>query len=145
MVVDINSDISIESISPFLAGIICKQHLYQSRTLCPLPHFHAEILSSLNLCKSCACCHSLCEFTCLSSLQSPGSVVFLKLSITSGSYKTTFKGSEKKNNFTYFKEAYPIQQQRLYEYAYNSSIYHAPGLFLNCCQGRHWVSWLRKT
>ena len=32
--------------------------------LCALPHFSGGTLSGLNLCRSYACCHSLCEFMC---------------------------------------------------------------------------------
>jgi hypothetical protein len=35
---------------------------------CPPPRLLAETLSGLNLCRSCACCHSLCEFMSVSAL-----------------------------------------------------------------------------
>ena len=34
--------------------------LVKDGSLCPLPHLSAGILSGLNLCRFCSCCHNLC-------------------------------------------------------------------------------------
>ena len=55
----------------FPVGTITDRFLVRGRTLCPLSCPSARTLSGLNLCRSCACCHSLCEFSmCVSPIVS---------------------------------------------------------------------------
>lgn len=63
-----------------------------------IPHptfpFQCSILSGfLNLCMSCACCHSLCEFLCISVLLCLEDTTSLKSSTTSGSQNLSFFSS----------------------------------------------------
>lgn len=53
---------------------------------CSLPHFSAGVWSGLNLCRSCACCHSLCEFIHASVLLCLEDTVYSEPSTTSGSW-----------------------------------------------------------
>lgn len=74
---------------------ITNDFLVRSETLCPLPLLCPGILSGLSLCRGCAPCHSLCEFTCVPALLCLDNTVFLGATPTSfGSYDlSTFSSS----------------------------------------------------
>lgn len=66
---DIPSDPPLEKLNfPFPSGIITNSFLVRNGTLCPVSLFYAGILSGLNLCSSCACCHNLREFVYVQQL-----------------------------------------------------------------------------
>lgn len=56
---------------------ITNDFLVRSETLCPLPLLCPGILSGLSLCRGCAPCCSLCEFTCVPALLCLDNTVFL--------------------------------------------------------------------
>lgn len=61
-----------------------KQLLLKGGALCLRPLPTAEILFRLNLCRSCVCCHSFCEFTSVWPAVS-ANTISLKSSTTGGS------------------------------------------------------------
>lgn len=64
------------------------------RILCLLPILCARILSHWNMCRSCACCHNLWKFLCLSALLCLEDSVSFESSTTSGPHIPSVSSSD---------------------------------------------------
>ena len=64
---------------------IANSFLVGRRILCPPLLLSTRILSGLNLCRLCVCCHSLREFPCIAVLLGLDDVIFLVSTPISGS------------------------------------------------------------
>lgn len=78
---------NVETWSPLCLQVsIANNYVVSGGTLCPHPFLHAWIPSAFNMYRSCACCLSLCEFTCVFSPNFSKRQFFLGVTFPCGPY-----------------------------------------------------------